>query len=210
MVVSSRTFENVNVKSIRRDTTPEAMRSSGTVGAGKDAFRTDSQISGSRGIERRRLIKAGATWTSAGDGGGGLDGNAPARTTMTWGKETRKKGADALNWRAAALDWRVDVARGGGVRSSTAVVGVRGRGGLEGSIGNWDQFAANEMIFGVKASFDEDLYTTKLDLSSIDASRHADAERDKHEQRKRGRLRQREAERRAHERRRARGGDHDG
>ena len=62
----------------------EAMRSSGTVSAGEDAFRTDSQISGSRGIERRRLIKAGAIWTSAGEGGRGLDGNiAKERNTDT-------------------------------------------------------------------------------------------------------------------------------
>ncbi|KAF8972204.1 hypothetical protein BDZ97DRAFT_1913428 [Flammula alnicola] len=32
----------------------------------------------------------------------------------------------------------------------------------------WDQFSANEQLFGVKASFDEDLYTTKLDRSAPD------------------------------------------
>ena len=146
---------------------PEAMRSSGTVSADEDAFRTDSQISGGRSIECHRLIKAGKIWTSAGDGGRGLDENTPARMAMTWGG-TRKKGADALKWRAAALDWRVGVARGGGVRSSNAIVSVRGGGRLNGSIGNWDQFASNEKKFGVKATFDENLYTTKLDISSID------------------------------------------
>ena len=30
----------------------------------------------------------------------------------------------------------------------------------------WDQFTANEQLFGVKASFDEDVYTTKLDRSA--------------------------------------------
>lgn len=29
----------------------------------------------------------------------------------------------------------------------------------------WDQFAANEMLFGVKSEFDEDFYTTKVDKS---------------------------------------------
>ena len=56
-------------------TTPEAERSSGTMGAGNDGFRTDSQISGGRGIERG-LVEAGLTWTSAGDGGRGLAGAA--------------------------------------------------------------------------------------------------------------------------------------
>lgn len=39
-----------------------------------------------------------------------------------------------------------------------------------GSTGNtsWDQFTANEQLFGVKASFDEDIYTTKLDRSAPD------------------------------------------
>ena len=34
--------------------------------------------------------------------------------------------------------------------------------------GSWDQFAANEKLFGVKAGFDEDLYTTKLDRNAPD------------------------------------------
>ncbi|KAH9481288.1 PAB1-binding protein 1 [Psilocybe cubensis] len=33
---------------------------------------------------------------------------------------------------------------------------------------SWDQFSANEQLFGVKASFDEDVYTTKLDRSAPD------------------------------------------
>ncbi|KZS88055.1 hypothetical protein SISNIDRAFT_460103 [Sistotremastrum niveocremeum HHB9708] len=33
---------------------------------------------------------------------------------------------------------------------------------------NWDQFAANEQMFGVTTSFDEELYTTKLDRSGPD------------------------------------------
>ncbi|KIM84875.1 hypothetical protein PILCRDRAFT_779165 [Piloderma croceum F 1598] len=39
-----------------------------------------------------------------------------------------------------------------------------------GNAGNksWDQFAANEQLYGVKTSFDEDAYTTKLDRSAAD------------------------------------------
>ncbi|KAI0039657.1 hypothetical protein FA95DRAFT_1684189 [Auriscalpium vulgare] len=33
---------------------------------------------------------------------------------------------------------------------------------------SWDQFAANEKLFGVKTGFDEELYTTKLDRSASD------------------------------------------
>lgn len=34
--------------------------------------------------------------------------------------------------------------------------------------GGWDQFATNEKLFGVRTSFDEDVYTTKLDRSGPD------------------------------------------
>jgi LsmAD domain len=39
-----------------------------------------------------------------------------------------------------------------------------------GNAGNksWDQFAANEQLYGVKTSFDEDVYTTRLDRSAAD------------------------------------------
>jgi PAB1-binding protein PBP1 len=32
----------------------------------------------------------------------------------------------------------------------------------------WDQFAVNEKLFGVKTNFDEDVYTTRLDRSAAD------------------------------------------
>lgn len=34
--------------------------------------------------------------------------------------------------------------------------------------GSWDQFAVNEKLFGVKAGFDEEAYTTKLDRNAPD------------------------------------------
>ncbi|KAF7374915.1 LsmAD domain-containing protein [Mycena sanguinolenta] len=37
-----------------------------------------------------------------------------------------------------------------------------------GSKGQWDQFNANEKLFGVKTTFDEDAYTTKLDRNAPD------------------------------------------
>jgi len=44
-----------------------------------------------------------------------------------------------------------------------------------GSSGNagWNQFTANEKLFGVKTSFDEELYTTKLDRSGADFAERA-------------------------------------
>lgn len=40
-----------------------------------------------------------------------------------------------------------------------------GPGSAQGN-NSWDQFAVNEKLFGVKAGFDEDAYTTKLDRSA--------------------------------------------
>ncbi|KAF9344910.1 hypothetical protein BGX26_003764, partial [Mortierella sp. AD094] len=49
-------------------------------------------------------------------------------------------------------------------------------GGIEDDLGDshhngragWDQFAANERLFGVRTDFDEELYTTKLDRTGAD------------------------------------------
>jgi PAB1-binding protein PBP1 len=49
--------------------------------------------------------------------------------------------------------------------------------GLRGNIGEWDQFRANEELFNVQAKFDENLYTTELDKSSIDSAKIKEAER---------------------------------
>jgi PAB1-binding protein PBP1 len=40
-------------------------------------------------------------------------------------------------------------------------------GGLEssGNSGHWDQFAANERLFGLKTDYDENIYTTAIDRS---------------------------------------------
>lgn len=41
-------------------------------------------------------------------------------------------------------------------------------GDLNGSSKTWDQFAANEKLFGVKATFDENVYTTPLNRDAPD------------------------------------------
>ncbi|KAI9265198.1 hypothetical protein BDA99DRAFT_508021 [Phascolomyces articulosus] len=38
----------------------------------------------------------------------------------------------------------------------------------DGQNGSWDQFAANEKLFGLKTDFDEEIYTTRLDRSAPD------------------------------------------
>lgn len=46
--------------------------------------------------------------------------------------------------------------------------------GLEdGASGSWNQFEANERLFGVKSDFDENIYTTKLDRSHPEYQRRA-------------------------------------
>jgi PAB1-binding protein PBP1 len=39
----------------------------------------------------------------------------------------------------------------------------------DGKVRGWDQFKVNEQMFDVKTSFDENLYTTRLDKSKITA-----------------------------------------
>jgi len=51
-----------------------------------------------------------------------------------------------------------------------------GKTGLDSS-GKWDQFAANEDLFGVECKFDEELYTTKLNTSSMSQDQIAHAAR---------------------------------
>jgi PAB1-binding protein PBP1 len=42
----------------------------------------------------------------------------------------------------------------------------------------WDQFEANERLFGVKTDYDENIYTTAIDKSHPDYNkRYADADR---------------------------------
>jgi hypothetical protein len=65
----------------------------------------------------------------------------------------------------------LDLGPGGANSSPGATIGhgddvTFGAGATRG--GNWDQFATNEKLFGVKAGFDEELYTTKIDRSAPD------------------------------------------
>jgi hypothetical protein len=50
-------------------------------------------------------------------------------------------------------------------------------GGLAGKIGNWDQFSANEKLFKITASFNENVYTTELDKSKMNDEQIRKAEK---------------------------------
>ncbi len=56
--------------------------------------------------------------------------------------------------------------------------GAEALGGLEmtDEDGTWDQFEANKRLFNVDSTFNEDLYTTKLDYRLTDAALQAKAE----------------------------------
>jgi hypothetical protein len=99
---------------------------------------------------------------SRGRAGGNRDlvAAGSAWTTSAGGK-TRAEGL------AGALD---DKRKGFGTANNNP-------SGLSGSIGQWDQFKANQELFNVNASYDENLYTTELDKSQIDARKIAEAER---------------------------------
>lgn len=118
------------------------------------------------------LVAAGSAWTSAGDGTSAakaIGGLEPASGAAAAGK-----GAQALNWRRAAAPNSGGPAE---TKSAPPSGAVPTGGDLKGSIGDWDQFSANESKFNIKARYDENLYTTKLDTSNIDRKKWQEAER---------------------------------
>jgi PAB1-binding protein PBP1 len=44
-------------------------------------------------------------------------------------------------------------------------------------VSDWDQFETNKRLFNVRSSFNEDLYTKKLDLASMSKEQIARADR---------------------------------
>jgi len=163
---------SVHVKSLRLDGGgPPASGNSAAVAAaaaagGGIAF-TDTEISRppASGGSAWTLQEAGAAWT----GGGGAIGGALQTPPSSGGLRT--------NSRAAALA----PPSGGSGAGPTSSAGPPGTttvsGGLTGKIGNWDQFQANEKLFNVKGTYDENLYTTELDKSKFHRSQIRQAER---------------------------------
>lgn len=56
---------------------------------------------------------------------------------------------------------------GGGASPGPGPGAVQNRG-VTGSNGQWDQFATNEKLYGLKTDYNEEFYTTKLDRSGAD------------------------------------------
>lgn len=118
-------------------------------------FKTDTDISAKLGMRRERELQA---WqpdagTGSGTGAGTGTGSSPS-------------GAGDAGPVAA-------VAAG----ANTGTAGPNARGNLDdltfgpgasGPGNDWDQFAANEALFGVKVDFNEEAYTTHLDRNAPD------------------------------------------
>lgn len=158
VLVPAAKVASVHVKSMRLDAANAAEKGVASSGAPEDMFQTDSQISGGRGGSDK-LVAAGSEWISAG-AGDALEGGLSSSFSRGGGGGGGSGGTQALNWRS---------------KKSPASGGVSGN--MDESIGSWDQFAANQEKFGVKTSYDENLYTTKLDKDKIDQAKIKHAER---------------------------------
>jgi hypothetical protein len=97
------------------------------------------------------------------DGNGAVEGGAFATDA-----EIRAKRGDVIEDRELVA-WSGDGDDGGG--------GINERLDRHGSWGVKEMFAVNEEKFGISTTFDEDLYTTKLDPNSIPREKREEAER---------------------------------
>lgn len=103
------------------------------------------------------------------------------RTDTEISSQQSTKGRELVS---AGNAWTNTAATAGNARAEALVGGLEGCARkqpsttpLRGNIGEWDQFRANEELFDVRATYDENLYTTELDKSSIDRSKLKEAER---------------------------------
>ena len=151
-------------------------------------FRTDTDISRTGAGKDRDLVAAGGDWTSPPPGGrgGGLEDAPPGAGRGYSGPgpvaaAARQGAAQSTSSRADAM-----MGKGGpGGPSRAASAPTSGNApnvntaGLseKDTIGKWDQFAANEQLFNVRATYDENLYTTALDKSSVGAHKQREAAR---------------------------------
>ena len=150
LVVDMAQVVHLHLKSIRMDalTTIHNNTSNNNASAG---FQTDTEISGKNSGGSKGLVAAGTAWTT------------PIASPPTSGNGTNNTSSN--NSRADAL-----------MGNAARVTPVQASG-LQGSIGGWDQFKANEQLFNVKASYDENLYTTELDKSTLDKQKIEQAEK---------------------------------
>jgi len=81
----------------------------------------------------------------------------------SWGSASHER--ELVPWAGGSAESNAGPAAAGG----TLEEGSRSR--------NWDQFEANESMFGVQTTFNEELYTTKLDPQTIPREKREEAER---------------------------------
>ncbi|KAL3923872.1 MAG: hypothetical protein SGILL_001396, partial [Bacillariaceae sp.] len=160
LIVPAERVVYLHAKNVDLERPDRAANNMNGVGGPEDGFVTDTQISGAKGGKDRDLVAAGSAWTTAADNKN-ANGGSYRNQTLNAPLQT--------NSRAAALGGSKSNNKGPGDAAPVAK--------LQGSIGGWDQFKANEELFNVNASFDENLYTTQLDKDAIDARKIAAAER---------------------------------
>ncbi|PHJ17700.1 hypothetical protein CSUI_008476 [Cystoisospora suis] len=137
--------------------TPASCASAAASG-GVGSFKTDTQIS-QQGGGKRLQADRGLTNGPASTRGGGAAGQP--RELQKWVADDGRSGASC----ALSDDTFGSLEPTGS--SAAAVAGCGGGRRPSNSATEWDQFAVNEQRFGVRSSFKEELYTTKLDLDAI-------------------------------------------
>jgi len=100
------------------------------------------------------------------------EASGPGTGFVTDGQISQKS-----RWVAASHDRELVPWAGGGAEGGAGPAAAGGA--LEDGRGsrNWDQFEANESMFGVQTTFNEELYTTKLDPQKIPREKREEAER---------------------------------
>ena len=149
-------------------------------------FRTDTDISSSRkdnnGRESQDFVLAGSAWTAAPTStisssiGGEAEDSASTPDTDTRSSNS----TDVHSGRKGLFGTAYLPGSNNNTNNNHRQQQLQNSGvtdPLKGSIGTWDQFSANEKLYGVKATFDENLYTTVLNVDSIDKTKREQAER---------------------------------
>lgn len=140
LIINARDLLEVEASDVVLDPSPSSSSSASKSAPHKDSFRTDTDISGLPPPSRPR-----------------------ERDLQAW-----SAGADA--WGAGGIEDSTSNGIGGlSLDDDFAQKPTNGkRGGPAGGSGAWDQFAANERMYGLKTDYDEEIYTTKLDRSTKD------------------------------------------
>ena len=146
------------------DHPPQAMMAAaagngGGVG-GVAGFRTDGDISKSNAFSSMELEKASGEWTN----------ETPTSTSSTNALLEDGNGGNGADHKRKGLF-------GTHHHTTNNNNNTTPNTELRGGIGQWDQFQANQDQFGVKASYDENLYTTELAKDTMTVAQRREAER---------------------------------